>query len=164
MSYHLAEVNLALMRAPLDDPIMADFVAWLEEINALAESSTGFVWRLKTEEGDATSLRVFENEYIIVNMSVWESVETLYQYAYYSKHVEAFRRRGEWFERMETPILVMWWIPAGTLPTVQDAKAKLEMLQKHGATPQAFTFKQQFTVAEMLAAEQPALSTPDQAS
>lgn len=148
--YHIAQLNIALMRAPLDSPIMADFVAWLEPVNAIADSAPGFVWRLQTESGDATSIRAFDNEYLLVNMSVWRSVDDLYQYVYKSDHAQVFRRRKEWFEIMEQSATVLWWIPNGHVPTVDEAKAKLELLRKNGPTPQAFTFKQRFSVDDML--------------
>jgi hypothetical protein len=129
------------MLAERDDPIMADFFAQIDEINALADQTPGFVWRLKTDDGDATALRVFDDQMLIVNMSVWESIEQLYQFTYYSAHTAVYRRRQEWFHKLETPMLVMWWIPAGTIPTIEDAKAKLEYITQHGATPEAFTFK-----------------------
>lgn len=151
MPYQLAQINIARMLAPLDSPIMHDFVANLDEINALAESAPGFVWRLKGDGNDATSLRPYEDERVIVNMSVWESVDTLFQYAYYSDHTEFFRRRREWFHKMTTPAVALWWIEAGHIPTVDEAKEKLALIEKHGPTPQAFTFKQRFTVEEMMA-------------
>jgi hypothetical protein len=149
--YHLAQVNIATMLAPLDSPIMAGFMNQLDEINALAERSPGFVWRLKTDDGDATAIRAFDDDKIIINMSVWHSVEALYEFAYYSKHVEPFRRRGEWFERMDTPILALWWIPAGHLPTTNEARERLRYLELHGPTPYAFTFKKRFSLDETLA-------------
>jgi hypothetical protein len=153
-SYHLAEVNIARMLAPLDDPIMDEFVANLVPINTLAEKSPGFVWRLQSEEGDATALRVFDDERIIINLTVWESVDALFQFAYNSQHTDFFRRRKEWFEKMDKPVLVMWWVPEGHNPTPAEAKEKLELLEKYGPTPLAFTFKQRFTVEEMLQHEQ----------
>ena len=144
MSYQLAQVNVARLRAPIDDPLIADFVAALAPINALAERSPGFVWRLTGDGNDATSLRVFDNDAIIVNLSVWESVESLYAFAHDSEHVAFFRRRREWFERMSTPAVAMWWVPSGHIPTTEEARAKLEHLERHGPTPQAFTFKQRF--------------------
>lgn len=153
VAYHLAQLNIARMLAPLDDPLMADFVANLARINALADAAPGFVWRLQTPAGDATQLRVFDDDMLIVNMSVWVSVEALHDYAYYSDHAEIFRRRREWFSKMETPYMVLWWIPAGHLPTLDEAKAKLEYITQHGATPHAFTFKQQFSIEDMLAAQ-----------
>jgi hypothetical protein len=154
MDYHLAQVNIALMHAPLTDPIMADFVANLGIINAAADRAPGFVWRLQTAEGDATALRVFDNDYLLINMSVWKSVEALFDYTYKSDHASVFRRRKEWFERMDAPTIALWWMPAGHLPTPDEAKLKLEHLQQHGATPLAFTFKQRFTAADMLEASQ----------
>ncbi len=152
-SYHIAQLNIARMRAPLDDPSMADFVNNLSRINALGENSPGFVWLLKDDSGtnSATEIRPYADERIIVNMTVWESVEALHDYAYYSDHTDFFRRRAEWFEKMETPILVLWWIPAGHIPTVEEAKTRLDYLTAHGPTPYAFTFKKRFTVEEMLA-------------
>lgn len=152
MIYHLAQLNIATLRAPLTDPLLADFVARLDEINALAEDTPGFVWRLKGEGNDATSLRPFDDERIIVNMSVWESIEALHRYAYYSAHAEVYRRRRDWFEQMSQPTLVMWWIAAGHIPDLDEARQRLEHLQAHGPTPYAFTFKQQFSVAEWEAA------------
>ena len=151
MLHHLAQINIARMVAPLDSPVMHDFVANLDRINALAEGAPGYFWRLKGDGNDATSLRPYEDDRIIVNMSVWESIEALHQYVYYSGHVEIFRRRSEWFEKMTAPATVLWWIPAGHIPTVAEAKLKLESLEKHGATPLAFTFKQRFMVEDMLA-------------
>lgn len=153
MPHHLAQINIARMVAPLDSPIMYDFVANLDRINALAEAAPGFIWRLKGDGNDATSLRPYEDDPIIVNMSVWESIEALHQYAYYSGHVEIFRRRAEWFEKMTAPAVALWWIPAGHIPTVAEAKSKLELLEKQGVTPLAFSFKQRFTVEDMLAAQ-----------
>lgn len=150
MTHHIAQINIARMLAPLDTPVMADFVANLDRINALAETGPGFVWRLKGDGNDATSLRPYNDNQIIVNMSIWESIEALHQYTYYSGHVEIFRRKKEWFEKMSSPALVMWWIPAGHIPTVSEGKAKLDYLGKHGPTPLAFTFKQQFTVEDFV--------------
>jgi hypothetical protein len=146
--YHLAQVNIATMLAPLDSPTMSGFVNRLDEINALAEGTPGFVWRIKTDGGDATSIRAFDDEKIIINMSVWQTIEALYDYAYYSKHVEVFRKRGEWFERMDTPILALWWIPVGHVPTTDEAKERLSYLEQHGPTPYAFTFKKRFSAEE----------------
>lgn len=142
--YHLAEINIARMLAPIDSPVMAGFVARLDEINALAESAPGFVWRLVGDGNDATSLRPFDDDMLIVNMSVWESIEALHQFTYSSTHVEVFRQRKAWFEKMTDAYMVLWWIPAGHIPTVQEAKERLVHINTHGATPYAFTFKQQF--------------------
>lgn len=147
--HHLAQVNIARMLAPIDDPIMADFVANLDRINAVADGAPGFVWRLQTEAGDATALRVFDDDYLIINMSVWESVEALFEYTYASDHVEIYRRRGDWFSRMDTPHMAMWWVPAGHIPTPEEAKVRLEYLLTQGPTPEAFTFKKRFSVDEV---------------
>ncbi|MFC6670797.1 DUF3291 domain-containing protein [Marinobacterium aestuariivivens] len=141
--YQLAQLNIARMKYPLESPEMADFVANLERINALADTSPGFVWRLQGKEGDATSLRFFGDD-VLVNMSVWEDVEALHAYAYRSAHAGIMRRRREWFERMESVYTVLWWIPAGHRPTPEEASAKLALLHEEGPTAAAFTFKQAF--------------------
>lgn len=143
--YQLAQLNIAHMRAPLDSPIMAEFVAQLEEINRLADDAPGFVWRLQTAEGDATALRPYDDERIIVNMSVWDSVDALFDYVFRSRHAEVMRRRREWFDKMDRVTTVLWWIPAGHIPTVEEARDRMEHLNQHGPTPHAFTFKQRFT-------------------
>lgn len=142
--YHLAQVNIGRMVAPLDSPVMAEFVDNLDRINTLAESSPGFVWRLKGDGNDATSLRPFEDEMIIVNMSVWKTVEDLQQYVYRSAHTEIMRKRKQFFNKMEQAFMVMWWIPAGHLPDVQEAKTHLEHLRAHGESDYAFTFRRIF--------------------
>src|ERR1044071_462990 len=107
MDHHIAQINIAQAKDSMDSEAMAGFVARLDEINALAEGTPGFVWRLKTEDGNATSLRPYEDEFIIVNMSVWETIDALYQYAYYSDHAEVYRRRREWFNVLKNPAFVM---------------------------------------------------------
>lgn len=149
--YHLAQVNIARMLAPLTDPIMADFVNNLDRINALADAAAGFVWRLQTEDGDATALRVFEDDRLIVNMSVWTSIEALFDYTYKTDHIAVFRRRKDWFSRLEGHHVVMWWLPAESLPTPEMAREKLAYADQHGITPLAFDFRQRFTAEEMLA-------------
>ena len=142
-NYELAQLNVAVMKEPLESPSMADFVANLDRINALAESSPGFVWRLKTEEGDATALRPM-GEDTLVNVSVWKNAESLSKYVYQSAHVEIMRRRKEWFERMREAYVVLWWVPKGHRPTPSEAIAKLELLRAHGPTRDAFTFRSAF--------------------
>ena len=150
-TYHLAQINIATMLAPLDSPIMEGFMSRLDEINSLGEQSPGFVWLLKSDNGQgATGFRPYDDERIIVNMSVWESIEALHEFVYYSKHVEPYRQRADWFEKMKTPILALWWIPAGHIPTIDEAKERLDYLEQHGATPYAFTFKERFTIEEWL--------------
>jgi hypothetical protein len=141
--YRLAQLNIAKMKEPLASPSMSDFVANLDRINALAEDSPGFVWRLKDDEGNATAIRPFGEEFI-VNMSVWEDVAALSDYAFKSGHVEIMRRRREWFERMTEAYAVLWWVPKNHLPSIEEAKERLYHLQKFGSTPYAFTFKEAF--------------------
>ena len=144
---HLAQSNIAKMRAALDDPVMAGFVERLEPLNALADGSPGFVWRMQDEQGDATAIRVFDDELILFNMSVWESIEALEAYAYKSQHVEAVRARGDWFEPMSQPSFVLWWITAGHIPTVEEARERFDMLWEHGPTADAFTFATRFDIS-----------------
>jgi hypothetical protein len=138
---HLAQINIGRMLAPIDDAIMAEFVAQLAAINALADSTAGFVWRLQSESGDATGIKAYDDELIIVNMSVWESVESLREFAYKSSHAGVMRDRKRWFEKFEGPYMALWWIPAGQIPTPQEGKERLEYLRLHGDTPHAFSFK-----------------------
>ena len=142
--YHLAQLNVGIIKEPLESPVMADFVNNLDRINTLAEASPGFVWRLQTEEGNATALRPTEDENFLVNMSVWEDADSLSQFVFKSAHVEIMRRRREWFERMVDAYLVLWWVPKGHVPTVDEALAKLARLREHGPSPEAFTFRTAF--------------------
>jgi len=143
--YHLAQVNIGRLRAPLEDPIMEGFRSQLDPINALADRSPGFVWRLQTEDGNATAIRPFDDDdRMAINMSVWESLEALQQYVYRSAHVGPLRDRKQWFEPLEGPILALWWIPAGHIPTVAEAKARLELLKERGPSAEAFTFRSPF--------------------
>ena len=128
--FHLAQANIARMRAPLDSPIMEGFRSQLDRINAIADSSPGFVWRLQTDEGNATAIRAYEDDRILFNMSVWESLEALRDYVYRSDHAGPLRSRREWFEPLDGPILVLWWI--------------LAILKSHGPTANAFTFRAAF--------------------
>ena len=141
--YHLAQLNIAKLKYGLDDPELADFIARLDDVNALADESPGFVWRLQTDEGDATAIDFFGSDYL-VNMSVWQDVESLRDYAFRSAHKEVLARRHEWFDRMEDAYAVLWWIPAGTIPTIEEASERLESLRQQGPNPQAFNFKQIF--------------------
>ncbi|MFI0898332.1 DUF3291 domain-containing protein [Streptomyces sp. NPDC020983] len=146
--FHLAELNIATLRHPLDDPRMQDFVDLLVPVNGAADRAPGFVWRL-VEEGqpDATGMRPAGDD-VIVNLSVWESVEALWEFTYRSGHLEAMRRRREWFERHVEADLVMWWVPAGHLPDVGEALDRLADLRANGPSPRAFTFASPFTAAE----------------
>jgi len=141
---HLAQLNVGRLRMPLDAPEIADFVGALDPVNALADVAPGFVWRLQTDDGDATAIRVFDDEMILVNMSVWESLDALADFVYRGDHVAVMRRRREWFEHMEDAYLVLWWIPASSVPSIADAQERLEHLCHHGPSPHAFTFRQRF--------------------
>jgi len=142
--FHLAQVNIGRVRAPLDDPIMDGFRTQLDPINALADRTPGFVWRLQTEDGNATAIRPYQDELMAINMSVWESLEALKQFVYQSAHVGPLRDRKLWFEPIEGPIQALWWIPAGHIPTVDEAKARLVLLKERGPSPDAFTFRVPF--------------------
>jgi hypothetical protein len=147
-NYQLAQLNIGELRAPLDSPQLKDFVDNLDGVNALAESSPGFVWRLKGDGNDATSLRPYESDKIIVNMSVWRDVASLRAFVYDSAHVAIMKRRREFFTRMVKAYMVLWWVPAGHEPTVAEAVAKLEHLRVHGTTPEAFTFAEAFSAPD----------------
>ena len=145
MRFHLAQINVGRMRGPIDDPVMKGFKDQLDPINALADRSPGFVWRLQTEDGNATAIRPDAADPLMaMNMSVWESIEALQQYVYKSSHVGPLRDRKEWFEPMEGPILALWWIPAGHVPTVAEGLERLAHLKQHGPTAHAFTFRAPF--------------------
>ncbi len=143
--FHLAQANFAHMRGALDDPVMQGFVSQLDYINSVADKSPGFVWRLQTETGDATAIRVFDDDLILFNMSVWESTESLFDYVYHSDHGQAFSDRRNWFLPLERPTLILWWISKGHVPSVEEAVAKLEHFEKHGPTSEAFSFKNQYS-------------------
>jgi hypothetical protein len=143
----LAQINIASLKAPLDSPELKDFVDNLDRINALAEASPGFIWRLKGDGNDATSLRPLVDN-IIVNMSVWRDVDSLRDFAYKSAHVEILRRKREWFTRMAKAYMVLWWVPEAHEPTVAEAAARLEHLREHGATADAFTFGEAFSAPD----------------
>jgi hypothetical protein len=143
-TFQLAQINISRMHAPLNHPIMKGFVDQLETINRIADHSPGFVWRLQGQYGSAVDIRAFDDEFIIVNMSVWESVEHLQQYVYRTAHAMMLRNRKEWFDTPTGPSHTMWWISAGELPTVEEGKRRLELLTQLGPTQEAFTFKHTF--------------------
>jgi hypothetical protein len=143
--FHLAQVNIGRIRAPLEDPIMEGFRNGLPVINALADATPGFVWRLQTDRGNAMDIRPFEDDdRMAINMSVWESLEALRAFVYRSDHVMSLRERRQWFEPIEGPILALWWIPAGHIPTIAEALERLQVLKTRGPSPDAFTFRQPF--------------------
>lgn len=142
---HLAQLNIARLLAPIDSPQIAEFVANLIPINTLAEQASGFVWRLKDDVGEsATSINAFDDDTLIVNMSVWESVDALKSFVYHTAHVHVMRMRNEWFEKHTKAYLVLWWIPEGHIPTVEEAKQRLNHLEQHGDSSRAFTFRKLF--------------------
>jgi len=142
--YHIAQINIGRILAPIDDPLMVDFVSQLPPINALADASPGFVWRLQTESGDATSIRVYEDEMVAINMSVWESVDALREYVYKSAHHAVLRDRKRWFEKFNGPYYALWWVPTGHLPSTQEGRERLEYLREHGDSEYAFSFQHVF--------------------
>jgi len=142
--YHIAQVNIGRMKAPLEDSLMSGFVSRLDEINALADRSPGFVWRLQTPAGNATYLRPYDDDRILFNMSVWESVEALKHYVYRTAHAELLRQRHDWFEKFAGAYAALWWVPIGHVPSIDEAKKRLAYLEEHGPTQFAFTFKSVF--------------------
>ena len=143
--FQLAEINVARMKGVnIDDPIMKEFVDNLDKVNALAESSEGFVWRLQDENNDATAFNPYDDEQVIINVSVWESVETLGKYVFKSFHTDFLKRRKEWFHTYGKVHTAMWWIPAGHFPTEKEAVDKLAELQENGTSQSVFNFRNQF--------------------
>ena len=157
--FHLAQVNIALPQAPLDTPRLAEFVAALDAVNASADAAAGFVWRLQTEAGDATAVKAFGDDRLIVNLSVWESLEALRAFVYTGRrHAAVMRRRREWFAGLGEAHLALWWIPVGRLPTVGEAEARLDRLRRHGPSPAAFTFRDPFPAGQAEAAMAPSVN------
>ena len=144
MNYHLGQINIGRLLAPMDDPKIAGFVNQLDAINALADQAPGFVWRLQSNSGNATDVPYNDDPFMMVNMSVWKSIEALRDYVYRSDHVKVFRERANWFEKMSKPIYCLWWIPAGHIPTVAEGRERMEHYQQHGSTPFSFWFSQPF--------------------
>ena len=143
--YRLAEINIARMKGvDINDPIMQEFVDNLDKVNAVAESSNGFVWRLKDDNNNATSLNPYDDEQVIINISVWETIETLEHFMYKTFHTEFLKRRKEWFQTFGKAYTAMWWIEEGKYPTMQEAVDKLGYLQKNGASIVVFDFKHKF--------------------
>ncbi|OQQ08746.1 hypothetical protein BK411_08170 [Vibrio splendidus] len=144
----LAQLNIALAKYPLDAPEIKEFVDNLELVNGIAESSEGFVWRLKDESGDATNIKAFDDPNMIVNMSVWDSVDSLKNFMFRTHHRDFMRRKGDWFHRLPEDTYVLWWIEEDHIPTLEEAIERLEHLREIGDTPYAFTFKTNFTASE----------------
>jgi hypothetical protein len=142
--YHIAQVNIGRVKAPVEHPSMAGFTTRLEELNALADDSPGFVWRLQTSAGNATYFRPYDDDNILMNMSVWESIESLRQYVYQTVHAELLRHRHEWFDKFVGTYTALWWVPAGHRPSIDEAKKRLAYLEEYGPSEFAFTFKTTF--------------------
>ena len=146
MNFHLAQINIGRILAPVDDPKIADFIAQLDEINAIADSAPGFVWRLQSSSGNATDVPYNDDPFVLVNMSVWESAEFLRDYVYASRHIDLLRDRAKWFEKMEKPHYCLWWIPTGHTPSVAEGRERLEHYQQNGPTSFSFWFTNLFPV------------------
>ena len=142
---NLAQINISRLLEPIDSPLLADFVADLDRINAIAEQSKGFVWRLKDENSnDATAINPFDDDMILINMSVWETIEDLKDFAYRSNHVEVFMKRTKWFERLPVAHTALWNVPEGHIPTPEEGRDRLLHLREHGETEHAFSFRKVF--------------------
>ncbi|MEE9329446.1 MAG: DUF3291 domain-containing protein [Parvularculaceae bacterium] len=145
MKHHLAQINIAQAKADMTSEIMHGFVSRLDEINAIADKADGFIWRLQSDEGDATSIRVFNNPLLLVNMSVWRDLPALKNFVYQSLHVKLIRDREAWFDKIQAMHQALWWIPAGHIPDAQEAKNKLEHIRTNGPSQEAFTFGKPFS-------------------
>ena len=152
-AWHLAQFNVAKIRYPLEDPRMAGFVDNLDRINTLGDESPGWVWRYSTDSGNSMDERIFDDPDIALNYTIWEDVDSLKDYTYRTDHKDFLRRRREWFVQMpEWPIVVLWWVPAGTIPPLTEAKARLLRLRDHGSSPDAFTFRESYPPPEQQSA------------
>ncbi|NNE71674.1 MAG: DUF3291 domain-containing protein [Rhodothermales bacterium] len=147
MTYQLAHLNIAQAKSGRFDPVMAGFFEAVDQINAAAEASDGFVWRLVDEATDPTWRTAFPEKHILTALSVWTDLDALRQYVYKSSHGDFLRRRREWFDRLTGPNLVLWWVPAGHRPSLGEARARLDALAQSGSGPEAFTFGKPFTAA-----------------
>ena len=148
MNYHLAQINIGRLIAPMDDPRIADFVAQLARVNALADAAPGFVWRLQSSYGNAMDIAYNDDPSINVNMSVWESVDALRNYVYQSDHVKVLRERAKWFAKMDRPFACLWWVREAQIPTVAEGRERLEHYQEHGPTPFSFWFTKLYPAEE----------------
>ena len=146
---HLAEVNIAKRLAPMDDPIMQDFVNNVDKMNAIADAAEGFIWRMKDEDKELGA-KIFQDDELLINMSVWKDLESLFNYTYKSRHIEVFKRKKEWFSKMKMMHMAFWYVPEGYEPTFQDAKDRLDYLNMYGDTPYAFSFKSKFSTEDAL--------------
>ena len=159
-NYWLAQMNVARVLAHPDSSQLADFMELLDPVNALADAAPGFVWRLQTEDGNATALRVLGDDMMLVNMSVWESLEALGSFVYETSHRDVMRRRREWFERLAEAYMVLWWVEAGRVPSVAEGEERLLHLRRHGPTPHAFTFRDPQPAPDSVEEPGPAATDP----
>ena len=143
-AFNLAQYNVARIKAELDDPVMHGFVSKLDYINGLSEQAPGFVWRHQTAEGNSTAVRPYPDRSILITLSVWESMEAAYSFIYRNQHAEMLRQRDKWFEHIEGFYIVLWWVPAGHIPEVEEGVERLEYLRQHGPSPYAFTFVEKY--------------------
>ncbi|NUR68074.1 MAG: DUF3291 domain-containing protein [Streptomyces sp.] len=143
-AYELAQVNISRLKFPLDSPELKDFVDALDPVNAAAEAADGYVWRLQSEGGDATDIKVFGDDWLIVNLTVWRNTDALTAFMYQGQHRELLSRRREWFEKVTEAMTALWWVPAGHRPTVAEAESRLLHLRANGPTPYAFTLRTSF--------------------
>ena len=151
--FQLAQFNIArTVASSLEDPVLADFMARLDAVNALADASPGFVWRLQDESGNATAIDGYDDPRVIVNLSVWESAEALFEFTYKSAHARVLSRRADWFEKLVGPNLALWWVPAGHRPSVEEGRDRLDRLVAHGPSERAFTLKQRYPAPPAVAA------------
>ena len=142
--WELAQLNIAHLLEPIDSPTLTDFVSELDCINALADAASGFVWRLQDDVQEEDPADNPFGEEFIVNLSVWDSVASLFDYVYRTAHTDVMKQRKKWFHSTKSQNTVLWWVPAGHQPTAEEAKDHLDMLQANGPTANAFTFKQAF--------------------
>lgn len=138
--FYLAQINIAKAKEAIDSPTMKGFVDQIDKINVLAEQAEGFIWRLQGYDGDATSINAFDDPNLIINMSVWVDIESLKTYVYKTAHVELIRDRAEWFSKIDKVQQALWWIPKGDIPSIEEGKSKLALLEKNGPSQNAFTF------------------------
>ena len=160
--WHLAQLNVARLRAPTSDPLIADFMAAIDAVNAAAERSPGYVWRLKSDSGNATDIQLFNDPLTIVNLTIWESVEALHAFTYGRNglHAPVMARRREWFHHMDEAYFVLWWVTTGHVPTPAEAVERLELLRTAGPSPRAFTFKQSFAPPSQTASTETEAAAP----
>ena len=144
--FHLAQINIGRTLAPLDAPLMKEFTDFLAPVNKLGQDSPGFVWQLKEETGGASSYMKtpFDDDGYIVNMTVWENIESLRGFIFGTVHSYFLKNRSKWFEKATQIQVVLWWIPVGHIPTLEEAKVKIDLINKNGSSPEAFSFQKLF--------------------